>query len=253
MELFNILSSPRPTTRSDLKLLPSTVPLTPLAALAPPLIYYLAAVLLPPFPSYRYGTLIGLLRNTLAVTSAFLFFRLPLRYHVPFSIGLTYQLALVGLYGGCRVLDAFFISLYLFDIIPRRVKYHRAPRDLLQTPCGPDAESYFSMHFLKQGGTAVTETATTDEGWPHGWKDRMSWALELELSMRGAGFTCRCTSEHCACVRSKSSAIGPLEPFHHKVTDVLDNAISEHRYSPAKWLMFIVISSTLLYLIAMHV
>lgn len=35
----------------------------------------------------------------------------------------------------------------------------------------------------------MTETATTDEGWPHGWRDRMSWALELELSMRGAGFT----------------------------------------------------------------
>jgi len=35
----------------------------------------------------------------------------------------------------------------------------------------------------------VTETAITDGGWPHGWRDRMSWALELELSMRGAGFT----------------------------------------------------------------
>ena len=35
----------------------------------------------------------------------------------------------------------------------------------------------------------MTETAITDEGWPHGILDRMSWALELELSMRGAGFT----------------------------------------------------------------
>lgn len=35
----------------------------------------------------------------------------------------------------------------------------------------------------------MTETAITDEGLPHGWRDRMSWALELELSMRGAGFT----------------------------------------------------------------
>ena len=54
---------------------------------------------------------------------------------------------------------------------------------------GADAESYFSLHFLNTGGEAVTETVTTDEGWPHGWLDRMSWALELELSMRGAGFT----------------------------------------------------------------
>ena len=191
MDLLQILSSLQPPARPDLTPLPSTVPLTPQAAFIPPLLYYLAAILLPQFPSNRYNFLISLLRNILAATSAFLFFRLPLRYHVPFSIGLTYQLALVGLYGGCRVLDAFFISLYFFDFVPRRVKYHHAPRELLQTPCGPDAESYFSLHFLREGGNAVTETATTDEGWPHGWKDRMSWALELELSMRGAGFTCR--------------------------------------------------------------
>ena len=98
----------------------------------------------------------------------------------------------MGLYGGCRVLDAFFISPYLFGHIPRRVKYHHAPRTPAgpRTPLGAGAESYFSLHFLTPGdGEAVTETATTDQGWPRGWKDRMSWALELELSMRGAGFT----------------------------------------------------------------
>lgn len=89
------------------------------------------------------------------------------------------------------MLDAFFISPYLFGHIPRRVKYQHAPRSPApSTPLGADAKSYFSLHFLIPGdGEAVTETATTDEGWPHGWKDRMSWALELELSMRGAGFT----------------------------------------------------------------
>ena len=97
----------------------------------------------------------------------------------------------MGLYGGCRVIDAFFISPYLFHHIPKRVKYHHAPRHLApRTPRGVDAESYFSLHFLAPGdGEAVTETAIPDEGWPHGWKDRASWALELELSMRGAGFT----------------------------------------------------------------
>ena len=177
-----------------LKYLPGTAPLTILPALAPPLIYYLALLFLPPFPntsSEPTARIIPLLRNSFALLSGLLFFRLPLKYHVPFSIGLTYQLALVGLYGGCRVLDAFFVSPYLFHHIPRRVKYHHAPRKLESgTPLGADAESYFSLHFLTPGqGEAVTETATTDEGWPHGWKDRASWALELEFSMRGAGFT----------------------------------------------------------------
>lgn len=180
-----------PPPRPDLKPLPSTTPLTPLAALAPPLLYYLALLLLPPFRTVTpLHNLVPILRNTLALISGILFFRLPLRYYVPFSVGLTYQLALVGLYGGCRVLDAFFISPYLFGRIPRRVKYHHAPRTTTPgPPKGPDAESYFSLHFLQEGGEAVTETATTDEGWPHGWRDRMSWALELELSMRGAGFS----------------------------------------------------------------
>ena len=50
-------------------------------------------------------------------------------------------------------------------------------------------QSYFASHFLWPKENAVTETAVTDEGWPHSWWDRASWALELELSMRGAGFT----------------------------------------------------------------
>ncbi|KAL2042992.1 hypothetical protein N7G274_004050 [Stereocaulon virgatum] len=190
MAFFSYLPTIPPPPRPDLKTLPGTTSLTPLAALAPPLIYYLALLLLPPFPSHSYQRAFAILRNTLAAASGFLFFRLPLAYHVPFSVGLTYQLALVGLYGGCRVLDAFFISPYLFGHIPRRVKYHHAPRTARPGPRrGASAESYFSLHFLKPGGEAVIETATTDEGWPHGWLDRMSWALELELSMRGAGFT----------------------------------------------------------------
>ena len=191
------LSGYLPPPRQDLQPLPSTTPLTPLAALAPPLTYYLALLLLPPFPTNAsdhfttlYHRLIPVVRNILALFSGYLFFRLPLRYYVPFSVGLTYQLALVGLYGGCRVLDAFIISPYLFGHIPRRVKYHHAPRrTMLGPPTGAQAESYFSLHFLQQGGEAVTEIATTDQGLPHGWRDRMSWALELELSMRGAGFT----------------------------------------------------------------
>ena len=104
-------------------------------------------------------------------------------------------------------MDAFFVSPYLFGHIPKRVKYHHAPGHDTTPPATPnpadgsvwsssrsrrsDSDSYFSLHFLQSAGQgqAVTETARTDEGWPHGWLDRMSWALELELSMRGAGFT----------------------------------------------------------------
>ena len=177
--------------RHDLKPIPGTIPLTPAAAIFPPLIYYFALVLLPPFPNRPNQPLILLLRSTLATIAGVLFFRLPLKYHVPFSVGLTYQLALVGLYGGCRVLDAFFISPYFFKHIPRRVKYHHAPR--AETPGQwrnrALSNSYFDLHFLQPKEAPITETATTDKGLPESWKDRASWALELELAMRGAGFT----------------------------------------------------------------
>lgn len=35
----------------------------------------------------------------------------------------------------------------------------------------------------------VLETAITESGWPNGFADRASWALELGMSMRGVGFT----------------------------------------------------------------
>ena len=177
--------------RPDLRTLPGTFPLTPAATVFPPLIYYFALLLLPPVPDKTYRPIVTITRSALALMAGYLFFRLPLTYHVPFSIGLTYQLALVGLYGGCRVLDAFFISPYLFNHIPRRVKYHHALRD--DSPSEPGARSrsssYFSLHFLQPKQAAVMETAVTEGEWPNAWADRASWAIELELSMRGAGFT----------------------------------------------------------------
>lgn len=110
--------------RPSLHPIPDTKPLTPQAALIPPLLYYIALLLLPPPPPPAVGNpLVKRLRDVLALISGILFFRLPLVYHVPQSIGLTYQLGLVGLYGGCRVLDAFFISVYWYKHIPRRVEY----------------------------------------------------------------------------------------------------------------------------------
>lgn len=120
-----VSSAPRP----GLQPIPNTRPLTLEAALCPPLLYYVALLFLapPPPPAVdRFPVLV--LKNVLALWAAFFFFRLPLAYHVPFSIGLNYQLGLVGLYGGGRALDAFFISPYLFNHIPRRVRYRHNPR-----------------------------------------------------------------------------------------------------------------------------
>lgn len=215
------------------------------AIICPPLIYYVALLFLPPSPPLAVETTeLKLLRNGLALVAGFLFLRLPLAYHVPQSIGLTYQLGLVGLYGSARVLDVFFISPYLFGHIPRRIKYRHESR--VSTPSleglkdirekvkkdvkeddkagdpGPktsdgtaDAEphttrsrvpsvadiaenvketldeSYFLLQKTVSGPDEkpVTEYARTEDGWPHSFLDRASWALELELSMRGVGFT----------------------------------------------------------------
>lgn len=217
------------TPRPGLQPVPNTKPLTFEAAVLPPIIYFLALLFLPPPPPQSFDTLaVKLLRNALALLAGVLFFRLPLAYHVPQSIGLNYQLALVGLYGGCRVLDAFFISPYGFGHIPRRVRYKHISRAHTPMPVEADnepqanakggakagddeqpvsdtvsdavqharrgslADSYFVLEKKLSDLSEmkpVYELATSEEGWPHNFFDRASWALELETSMRGIGFT----------------------------------------------------------------
>lgn len=241
--------------RPGLHPIPGTTPLTLEAMLCPPLIYYLALLFLPPAPPPAIDAqAVKVLRNVLALLAAFLFFRLPLTYHVPQSIGLTYQLGLVGLYGGARVVDAFFISPYMFGHIPRRVVYRHESRvgtplleglrdlkpqpsqapsnksssssaasstfekvttisdqpdtatppseakqpptsttatDLLDNITLPglsDSSSYFNI-LTGPRPKPVLEHTIPEDGWPHTFSDRASWALELELSMRGVGFT----------------------------------------------------------------
>ncbi|XXG96007.1 hypothetical protein Hte_002284 [Hypoxylon texense] len=259
-QLHAFIINPEP--RPGLQPIPGSQPLTIGAAVLPPLVYYVALLLLaPPPPPFINSIYVKTLRNALALTAGILFFRLPLAYHVPQSIGLTYQLGLVGLYGGCRVLDAFFISPYFFHHIPRRVVYVHKPRaqtpvqeelgtakewsdggvkepyfhqekknvvnteakaaqvDIHSPPTAieasqgrrsslsgglgdiarrmsssiPDAAcgSYFAVQRTLHGPDPrpVLETATTESGWPRTLRDRASWALELELSMRGVGFT----------------------------------------------------------------
>ena len=86
-----IASSFSSETRPGLQPLPGSQPLTFIAAVCPPFLYFLALLFLAPPPPPAVDTLaIKTLRNVLAALAAFLFFRLPLAYHVPQSIGLTY-------------------------------------------------------------------------------------------------------------------------------------------------------------------
>ena len=63
------------------------------------------------------------------------------------------------------------------------------PHHPQNNPAAADA-SYFSLHFLApSAGSPVHEHAKSDSGLPTALSDRLSWALELELAMRGAGFT----------------------------------------------------------------
>ena len=218
--------------RPGLHPIPGTKPVTIEALVLPPLIYYVALLFLPPAPpSAVEVTTVKILRNTLAIIAGILFYRLPLAYYIPQSIGLNYQLSLVGLYGGCRVLDVFFISPWFFNHIPRRVRYEHKPR--VETPVTEKPEEMVQQQFANVRrkraassnwsrrpslpldsyipGTAsnaadvavdalsrtisgpkkepVYQFETPEDGWPHSFLDRASWALELELSMRGMGFT----------------------------------------------------------------
>lgn len=242
MEVFSNIWNQvlNPELRPGLNPIPGSVPLTLDAAICPPLVYYVALLFLAPPPPHGVDSApIKIFRNCAALLAGYLFFRLPIAYHVPQSIGLTYQLGLVGLYGGCRVLDAFFISPYLFDHIPRRVRYEHTPRpgtpmvdrtpertlewsnggmkdpftgtheknghvslknddqspprpaaaDTRRTSVVAQAGDYLSRTMSGPEPTPVYETAITEAGWPQTFLERASWAFELELSMRGIGFT----------------------------------------------------------------
>ena len=67
--------------------------------------------------------------------------------------------------------------------------YTQIPRTPKPTDLSAD-DSYFSLHFLVPSeGVPITEHANSEVGLPTRFSDRLSWALELELAMRGAGFT----------------------------------------------------------------
>jgi hypothetical protein len=80
--------------RPSLHPIPGTKPLTIEAAILPPLLYYVALLFLPPAPPPALESIaLKTLRTLIALTAGILFLRLPLAYHVPQSIGLTYQVS----------------------------------------------------------------------------------------------------------------------------------------------------------------
>lgn len=106
--LYDQITTTQP--RPSLHPIPGTKPLTLEAAVLPPLLYYVALLFLPPPPPPALETVVlKILRNTIALTAGVLFLRLPLAYHVPQSIGLTYQVShLDGLLWLAR---SFYLSI----------------------------------------------------------------------------------------------------------------------------------------------
>lgn len=91
-QLYDQVTTTQP--RPSLHPIPGTKPLTLEAAILPPLLYYVALLFLPPPPPPALETIaLRILRNAIALTAGILFLRLPLTYHVPQSIGLTYQVS----------------------------------------------------------------------------------------------------------------------------------------------------------------
>ena len=119
----------------------------------------------------------------------------------------------MGIYGGCRVIDVFFVEYYGRGGLPRRVRYftdhEHAHEHAHGDGDGNDKEEKSkgggggggkgeeeaegqecSVHFLRpRDGEEVVERAESEGDWPNTWADRASWAAELVASMRGAGFT----------------------------------------------------------------
>lgn len=90
--LYEQITTTQP--RPSLHPIPGTKPLTLEASILPPLLYYVALLFLPPPPPTALETIaLRVFRNTIALTAGILFLRLPLAYHVPQSIGLTYQVS----------------------------------------------------------------------------------------------------------------------------------------------------------------
>ncbi len=181
---------------------PTSIPLPIWAAIIPPLTYYLALMLLPPFdkdsgsadkdaikpaakgrskgstssskassrssPSAQ-AQFFSLLKFALAGLSAATFIVLPFWYYVPGSATLSYQLGLVGCYGAGRVVDVFFLS---WPRVPKRIVVPQpmSHRKLIESEDDrSDKEQKYANADNKKWMT---------EPLPQSWRGRMWYAFE---------------------------------------------------------------------------
>ncbi|KZT27646.1 hypothetical protein NEOLEDRAFT_1240199 [Neolentinus lepideus HHB14362 ss-1] len=175
-------------------------PLTILGAVTPPLCYYLALLLLPPFlpstadkvtqpaQSSSSGSFaICVLRCILAFWSFLTFLVLPFRYYVPVSSAFTYQLGLIGWYGAGRVFELFVLVPLLPLHPPTHMRYQSdsppisptTPTSTLLDESDPPARIFKDMD---------TSPQNTDDAAVKGWWERTVWALDLVTAMGGVGW-----------------------------------------------------------------
>lgn len=161
--------------------LKESLPIPVWGAILPPLTYFLALTLLPPFENIPKGKriILSILKFSLAITSIVSFAILPFRFHVPGSAILTYQLGLIGCFGAGRGFDLFILS---HPRVPKRLAIYDSKISKTQ-----------NKHELEKPSGKLYPNETLNELWnlrPHpiGIRSRLWWALDLMISMRGVGW-----------------------------------------------------------------
>ncbi|PRP80846.1 hypothetical protein PROFUN_11401 [Planoprotostelium fungivorum] len=200
---------------------PGTVELTPIYAILPPLVYLLALILLPPLntSSRLIKWTVAVIRNILALLATILFLALPLHYHVRDISSLTYLLSLIGCFGACRIVDIFFINAHN---TPRRIQRKYLQPHMIggefDSPIAPSSPSVPIdkqpegvrqrikkedplLNSVLKANAALDKTIQVEgdvlyqksrgevmpiEG--YNLKDRILWAIDLEIAMRGVGW-----------------------------------------------------------------
>lgn len=166
---------------SHFRPLKESSPIPVWGALLPPLTYFFALSLLPPFDHASKGKRIffSTVKFILAIISIVSFAILPFRFHVPGSAILTYQLGLIGCFGAGRAFDLFILS---HPRVPRRLAIY-------------DSTTKNTQHKveLEKPSGRLYPNERANETWdfqahPIGLRSRLWWALDLMISMRGVGW-----------------------------------------------------------------
>ncbi|PWN31605.1 uncharacterized protein FA14DRAFT_192691 [Meira miltonrushii] len=181
--LLTMPIDPRPFSPKNphFRPLKESSPIPVWGALLPPLTYFLALSLLPPFEniSKTKGITLSMVKFALAITSIISFAILPFWFHVPGSAILTYQLGLIGCFGAGRAFDLFILS---HPRVPKRLAVYDSKT----------ANTQHKVELEKPSGK-LYPNEKQNEQWnfkphPTGIRSRLWWALDLMISMRGVGW-----------------------------------------------------------------